>query len=150
MKKITLVSKTEEHTMQLNPYLNFKGQCEAAFKFYEKSLGAKITFMQPHAGTPIESQVPPEWRNRILHATLQVGSGQLQGADAQPDHYKRPAGVCVTLQIERATEAERVFQALSENATVQMPLQETFWAVRFGMLTDQFGIPWMINCGKAA
>jgi|SRR5580698_4086138 PhnB protein len=136
--------------MQLNPYLNFDGQCEVAFKFYEKCLGAKITFMQPHAGTPIENQVPPEWRNRILHATLQVGDGQLQGADAPPDHYKRPTGCCVTLQIEGAAEAERVFRGLSENGQVQMPIQETFWAVRFGMLTDQFGIPWMINCGKAA
>jgi len=134
--------------MQLNPYLNFDGQCEAAFKFYETCLGGKITFMQPHAGTPIEGQVPPEWRNRILHASLQVGNGELQGADAPPDHYKRPAGFCVTLQIESTSEAERVFQALSEKGKVQMPLQETFWAARFGMFIDQFGIPWMINCGK--
>src|SRR5271166_3086726 len=136
--------------MQLNPYLNFDGQCEAAFTFYEKCLGGKITLMQPHAGTPVEKQVPPEWRNRILHASLQVGAGQLQGADAPPDHYKKPTGFCVTLQIESAAEAERVFRALSEKGKVQMPLQETFWAARFGMFIDRFGIPWMINCGKAA
>jgi PhnB protein len=136
--------------MQLNPYLSFNGQCEAAFKFYEKCLHGKITLMLPHAGTPIETQVPAEWRNKILHASLQIGTAILQGADAPPDHYKRATGFCVTLQIEDATEAEGVFHALSENGQVQMPIQETFWAERFAMFTDQFGVPWMINCGKAA
>ncbi len=134
--------------MQLNPYLNFDGQCEAAFKFYEKCLGGKITFMIPNAGTPIESQVPAEWRDKILHATLQVGDGQIQGADAPPNHYKRPTGFCVTLQFKDPAEAERVFHELSEGGQVQMQLEETFWAARFGMFTDRFGIPWMINCGK--
>jgi PhnB protein len=136
--------------MRLNPYLAFNGQCEAAFKFYEKCLNGKIVFIMPHAGSPIENQVPKEWRNKILHATLQVGDQVLQGADAPPDHYKKPQGFCVTINIQDTAEAERTFRALSENATVQMPLQETFWAARFGMLIDQFGIPWMINCGKPA
>jgi PhnB protein len=72
------------------------------------------------------------------------------GADAPPDHYKKPQGFSVTLGLTDKAEAERIFQALAESGTVQTPLQETFWAVRFGMLIDRFGIPWMINCGQAA
>ncbi len=136
--------------MQLSPHLNFNGDCEAAFKFYEKCLGAKITFMMPHEGSPVAEQVPTVWRNKILHVTLKVGDGVLTGADAPPEQYEKPQGFSVTLGIEEPAEAERVFHALAENGVVQMPLQETFWALPFGMLIDRFGIPWMINCGKAA
>jgi PhnB protein len=136
--------------VQLNPYLTFNGQCEAAFKFYERSLGGKIVGMWTHAGTPAENQVPTEWRNKILHATLNVGDGVLQGADVPPKHYQKPQGLSIKLDLQDIAEAERIFHALAENGTVQMPLQETFWAGRFGMLIDQFGVPWMINCGKAA
>jgi PhnB protein len=136
--------------MQVNPHLHFNGQCEAAFKFYEQCLGGKITTMMPHEGTPIADQVPAEWRNQILHATLQVGDEVLMGADVPPDGYRKPQGFSVMLGIKDPSEAERIFHALAENGTVQMPLQETFWAVRFGMLVDRFSIPWLINCGKAA
>lgn len=136
--------------MQLNPHLHFNGECEAAFKFYEKCLGGKITFMTPHEGTPIADQVPSNWRNKILHATLTVGDEVLTGADCPPDHYQKPQGFSVMLGLEDPAEAERIFHTLAEHGAVQLPLQETFWAVRFGMLVDRFGIPWMINCGKAA
>jgi PhnB protein len=136
--------------MQLNSYLTFDGQCENAFKFYEQCLGGKIVGLWAHAGTPAENLVPPEWRNKIIHATLDVGGDLLQGSDAPPEHYQKPQGFSVKLDLKDKAEAERVFQALAENGTVQMPLQETFWALRFGMLVDRFGIPWMINCGQAA
>ncbi len=136
--------------MQLNPYLTFNGQCEAAFKFYEKCLGAKIVGLWTHGGTPVESQVPADWRNKILHASLHVGDGLLQGADVPPDHYEQPKGFSVTLGLKDPAEAERIFHALAENGKVQMPLQETFWAIRFGVLVDRFGIPWMINCEKGS
>jgi PhnB protein len=136
--------------MQLYPYLYFNGQCEAAFKFYEKWLGGKITFMMPHEGTPVAEKVPAEWSKKILHATLNVGDDLLQGADAQPDHYQKPQGFSLSISMKDPAEADRVFHALAENGTVQLPIQETFWAVRFGMVTDRFGIPWMINCGKPA
>jgi PhnB protein len=135
--------------MQLNPYLTFNGQCEAAFKFYEQCLGGKIIAMMTHAGTPAEQHVPAEWRNKIMHARLTVNDEVLMGSDAPPDHYQQPKGISVALQIKNAADAERTFHALAENGTVQMPIQETFWATRFGMLVDQFGIPWMINCEKA-
>jgi PhnB protein len=136
--------------MQLNPYLNFNGQCEAAFKFYEKTLGGKIEAMFTHAGTPAEQQTPPEWRDKILHARLTIGDNILMASDAPPDCYEEPKGFSVSLQINDPKEAERIFYALAENGKVQMAIQETFWAARFGMLVDQFGIPWMINCEKAA
>ncbi len=134
----------------MNPYLSFNGDCEAAFKFYEKCLDGKITFMMPYEGTPIANQVPAEWRNKIGHATLKVGDGLLQGADVPPDRYEHSKGFCVALGLKDPVEAERLFHALAENGKVQMPLQETFWAVRFGTLVDRFGIPWIINCEKGS
>lgn len=132
--------------MQLNPYLTFNGQCEAAFKFYERCLGGKIEAMITHAGTPAEQHVPPEWRKKILHASLTVGGEVLMGSDAPPDRYEEPKGFSVSLQIKDPADAERIFAALAENGVVRMPLQQTFWAHRFGMLVDRFGTPWMINC----
>lgn len=132
--------------MPLNPYLTFSGQCEAAFKFYERCLGGKVAAMITHAGTPAEEHVPSEWRQKILHARLIVGDGVLMGSDAPPGRYEEPKGFSVSLQINDPGDAERIFHALAENGTVQMPIQKTFWAARFGMLVDQFGIPWMVNC----
>ena len=136
--------------MQLNPYLTFNGQCETAFKFYEKCLGGKIEAMMAHTGTPAEAHVPPEWREKIMHARLNVNGEVLMGSDAPPDHYKEPKGFSVSLQFNDIKEAERVFNALAESGRVGMPLQQTFWAARFGTVVDRFGIPWMINGELAA
>jgi len=136
--------------MQLNPYLMFNGQCEEAFKFYEKVLGGKIVAMMTNAGSPMADQTPPEWRNKIMHARLTVGDQVLMASDAPPDRYQAMKGCSVTLGIDDPGDAERIFHALSENGTVQMPIQKTFWAARFGMLVDRFGIPWMINCEQGA
>jgi PhnB protein len=136
--------------MQLNPYLTFNGQCEAAFKFYEKVLGGKIEAMMTYGGSPMAEQTRSDWRNKIMHARMTVGDKMLMASDAPPDRYEAMKGFMVTLGIGNPSEAERVFHVLSENGTVQMPIQETFWARRFGMLVDQFGTPWIINCEKAA
>ena len=136
--------------MQLNPYLTFNGQCEEAFKFYAQSLGGKIVAMMTHEGTPMAKNTPPEWLKKIIHARVMVGDKILMGSDAPPDHYKPMQGFSVTLGIDEPAEADRVFHALSQGGTVTMPIQETFWARRFGMLVDRFGTPWMINCEKAA
>lgn len=134
--------------MKLNPYLTFTGRCEEAFKFYEKALGGKIEAMMTAVGTPMEKQVPSEWRNKIMHARMTVGSTVLMGSDAPPDRAEAMKGMSICLNIDEAAEAERTFHALSEKASITMPIQETFWARRFGMLIDQFGTPWMINCEK--
>jgi len=136
--------------MRLNPYLTFNGQCEAAFKFYEQCLGGKIEAMFTHGGTPAAEHVPPEWHNKIMHASLTVGDDVLMGSDAPPGRYEEAKGFCVSLQIKDPTAGDRIFNALAENGTVRMPFQQTFWAVRFGVVVDRFGIPWMINCEQAA
>ena len=135
--------------MQLNPYLTFDGRCEDAFKFYAKVLGGEIVAMIRHEGTPAETHVPADWRNKIMHARLIVDGEVLMGSDAPPDRSDGAMkGFSVTLSIDQPAEADRVFAALADKGTVRMPIQETFWAQRFGMLTDQFGTPWMINCEK--
>ena len=136
--------------MQLNPYLFFDGKCESAFKFYEQCLGGKIEMMMTHGDSPMAQQVPSDWRNKIIHARLTVGNNVLMGADAPPEHYEQMKGFSVSLIVDDPAEAERIFNALVANGTVRMPLQKTFWAVRFGMLIDQFGVPWMVNCEQAA
>src|SRR5579863_7425037 len=135
--------------MKLNPHLAFGGRCQEAFEFYERCLGGKIQTMVPHADSPLAEQVPLEWRGKILHATLIVGDNVLYGADVLPEQYQPPKGFHLALGIPDPAEAERIFQALSENGTVQMPLQKTFWAIRFGVLLDRFGVSWEINCEPA-
>jgi PhnB protein len=134
--------------MRLNPHLQFDGQCEVAFKFYEQCLGGRIVVMMRYADSPVGEQMQTDWRKKILHTTLAIGNYLLQGADVPPQNYQKPQGFSVMLNIEDVSEAERVFTALSQSGTVQMPLQETFWAKRFGMLIDPFGTPWTVNCGK--
>jgi len=136
--------------IKFHPYLSFNGQCDAAFRLYEKCLRGKITFIQKYGESPMAEQIPAEFRGRIMHATLTVGDQVLQGADVLPEQYQKPQGMTIALATNDAAEAERVFAALAENGLVQMPLTETFWALRFGMVTDQFGTPWLINCEKAA
>ena len=134
--------------MEVSPYLNFNGQCEAAFKFYEKCLGGKIEMMMTHAQSPMADQTPANWRDKIMHVRMKVGDRVLMGSDAPPEHYQKPQGFSVSISVADPADAEARFRALSQNGTVQMPLQETFWALRFGALVDQFGIPWMINCER--
>ena len=136
--------------MQLNPYLVFNGQCEAAFNFYKQCLGGKIQTMMTWGDSPMADQVPAEWRDRIIHATLIVGESALGGSDAPPDRYEKPRGLSVTIQLKEPAEANRIFNQLAENGVVQMPLQKTFWSPGFGMCVDRFGIPWMVNCEQAS
>lgn len=134
----------------MNPYLLFNGDCESAMKFYEKSIGGKVEAMFTHEGTPMEKMVPADWRKKVMHARLKVGDKVLMASDCPPDRYVKPQGFSVNLDFKSPAEAEKVFNALAENGSVQMPLQQTFWAARFGMVTDRFGTPWMINCESAA
>jgi len=132
--------------MDISPYLMFQGNCEEAFKFYHQCLGGNLEAMIPHEGTPAAEHTPAEWHKKILHARLNVNGQLLMGSDCPPDLYKTPEGFSVSLQIKDPAEAERIFQTLAEGGRVNMPLQQTFWAARFGMLVDRYGIPWMVNC----
>ena len=132
--------------MKVNPYLSFNGNCEAAFKFYERVLDGKIQVMMTFEGSPMAGHAPANWGGKIMHARLDIGDQTLMGSDPPPDRYQPIKGVTVSLSVDRPEDADRIFQALSEQGSVQTPIQKTFWALRFGMLTDQFGVPWMINC----
>ncbi|MBI3675164.1 MAG: VOC family protein [Proteobacteria bacterium] len=134
--------------MQSNTYLNFNGNCEEAFKFYEKSFGAKVEGMMTHEGSPAEANTPPEWRKKILHARLKIGDAIVMASDAPPGYYHKPQGFSVSLGVDTPADAERVFKELSERGEVRMPMAQSFFAARFGMVTDRFGIPWIVICEK--
>ncbi|HEU4475490.1 MAG TPA: glyoxalase/bleomycin resistance/extradiol dioxygenase family protein [Methyloceanibacter sp.] len=111
-------------------------------------LGGEIVAMMQAAGTPAEPGWPEDWRKKIIHARMLVDGVALMGSDCPPDRLEKMQGFSVTLNVKEPAEAERVFDELVEGGTVRIPLQETFWALKFGMLTDRFGTPWMINCEK--
>jgi PhnB protein len=137
--------------MKWNPYIAFNNQCREAFEFYEKCFGGKIVAMIGYADTPAKEHMPADTGARIMHARLVLGDQVLMGCDAHPGmSYDGIRGNDVAVQVETPEEAERLFAALSEGGTVQMPIGETFWSLRFAMLTDRFGVPWMINCEKPA
>jgi PhnB protein len=142
-------TQPKETTMQIQPYLNFDGRCREAFIFYQGVLGGEVT-LETHGESPMREHTPPAWHDRILHARLVVGDQELMGSDSPPDQHATPQGFAVSLNFDSAEEAERVFAALAEGGSVQMPLQETFWASRFGMCTDRFGVPWMANYGQGS
>jgi PhnB protein len=136
--------------VDFTPYLNFRGQCAEAFKFYAQTFGGQITFMQTHADSPMKDQVPADWQDKIMHATLQIGDRTLMGSDAPPNYYGTPQGMAVSIGSLSVVEGERIFKALAEKGNVTMPFQKTFWSPGFGMVTDRFGIPWMVNCEAAS
>lgn len=131
--------------MHLTPYLSFDGNCLEAFQFYERCLGGKITFKMTYGEMPGQHNVPAD---RIAHITLTVDKQTLNGADSSAEHYRKPHGFSVAISVTDPAQADRIFGELAEGGSVQMPIQETFWAQRFGMVTDRFGTPWMVNCEK--
>jgi PhnB protein len=136
--------------MEIIPYIFFNGQCEEAMKFYEKVFGGKIQGLMTYGDSPAAKDFAADQKNRIIHARMNVGSSVLMASDAPPNDHRQPQGFSLSVSVKDPTEAERVFAALAENGTIQMPIAQTFWSVRFGMLTDQFGMPWMVNCEEAA
>jgi len=136
--------------MQINPYLFFEGNCEEAFRHYEKALGGTIMAMLPHEGTPAEQHAPPEWKKKILHARMEVGSEAIMASDAPPGHYQKPQGFSVSVTVKTKADAESVFNELANGGTVTIPLAQTFFSPAFGMVTDRYGVPWMVNCEQTA
>jgi len=128
--------------MKMNAYVNFAGSCAEAFRYYEKHLRAKIGMMMTHAQSPEQGRVNPEWKDAILHARISIGDTELMAADIPKAEPMRSA--YLTLGMDSDTDAERVFSALSDGGQVLMPIQETFFASRFGQVRDRFGINWMI------
>ena len=123
-----------------------RGDCEAAFKLYEECLDGKLGEIFRYGGTPLADQVRADWQNKVMHGSVTIGDHVLMGGDVAPDQYKKPQGISLSLQMRNTAQAERIFHRLAQEGTVVMPLEKTFWAARFGMLVDRFGIPWLINC----
>jgi PhnB protein len=131
--------------MEITPYLNFNGQCRNAFAFYAETLGGKIVGMMSHGESPMRDQVPAAWHDAILHARLEADGVALMGSDAPPDRYAPPNGFGVSVTVPTAAAARRIFTAFADGGRITMPFTETFWSPGFGMVTDRFGTPWLVN-----
>lgn len=136
--------------MKLDAYVMFDGTCEEAFRLYAKALGGTIVMMSHYRDAPKGSGPAPtaETANLVMHARLKVGDRFLMGSDAPKQFAEKPQGFSVTVSTDTPEEADRIWAVLAEGANIRMAPAETFWAKRFGMLTDRYGIPWMINCEK--
>jgi PhnB protein len=131
-----------DRAMKLNTYVNFRGNCAEAFRYYAQHLGAKVDTIMTHAQSPGPSSVGPEWKDAVLHARISIGDTELMGADIPNAEPMRSA--YLTLRVDSDSEAERVFSALADGGQIFMPMRGEFFASRFGQLRDRFGINWMI------
>ncbi len=134
----------------IEPYLNFDGNGKEALAFYEKALDGKVLFSQTFGESPMGAQTPDDYKDKLMHATFQAGSVKFMASDGPPGYVSKPGNnIALSLHSDSIAEIEKVYNVLSEGARIDMPLQETFWAQRFGMLTDKYGISWMFNVEKA-
>ncbi len=131
--------------MQIAPYLYYQGNCAEAFRFYSQALGGNILQLQTFAQSPIAANVPPAWHSKILQARLQIGKVILRGSDSPDGQYERPQGFSVALTYENAAQVDPAFTALAQGGKITLALCKTFWSPRFGMLTDAFGVPWIVS-----
>lgn len=132
----------------IKPYISFKGNCEEAINFYRDKLGAEVLFLGRYGDSPMAGKGPDE---KIMHCSIKIGDSVIMACDnVFEDTNPTTIGNNITLAIgtNDIAQAEDAFDQLSDDATIVMPMQETFWALRFGMLTDKFGINWMVNCDK--
>lgn len=130
--------------MKLYTYLNYGGNCRQAFEFYAEHLGATITLLTTHGEVPDPSGVPPEWRNAVLHARIELGGTVVMGADIPPDRFQPMRSAYLTLMLDSVEETERIYALLADGGQIFMKLEETFFAKRFAMLRDRFGTSWML------
>ena len=132
--------------MKLSTYLMMPGNAREAFTHYHGVLGGTLTAMMDHRGTPAEEHVPPEWRDKILHCCLEIEGQLLMASDAPPGSSDGPMqSVAVSIGVKTPEEVDRIFAGLAEGGTVTMPVAETFWSPRFGMVKDRFGTSWMVG-----
>ena len=136
--------------MKLYTYLNYGGNCRQAFEFYAEHLGGTITSLTTHGELPGSSEIPPEWRDAVLHARIEIGETILLGADIPPDRFQPMRSAYLTLMLDSVDEAERIHALLADGGQIFMPMAETFFAHRFSMLRDRFGTSWMLLHERAA
>jgi PhnB protein len=131
--------------MRISPHLVFDGQCRTAFAEYQRIFGGDITTMLTYGESPMASQSNPQYHHRIVHATLLIGELELTGVDVFPRDYRRPQGFFVTVTVDEPERATEIFRRLASGGEVQMKFQATFWSAGFGVVIDQFAVPWEIN-----
>ena len=136
--------------MKLHTFLNFGGNCEQAFRFYEKHLGGQIVMLMRRAEQPDQPAKWPGWEQSVQYAIMNIAETQLMASDVPPDRFQPMRSVYLSLSVDGAAEAERVWALLSDGGQIYMPLEETFFADRFGQLRDRFGTSWMILAQKPA
>jgi len=136
--------------MKVLTYLNYGGNCRQAFEFYAQHLGGTITMLTTHGEQPDASKVPDEWRDKVLHARIEMGGTTILGADIPADRFQPMRSAYLSLMADSVDEAERVYALLSEGGQIFMPMAETFFARRFAMLRDRFGTSWMILDERAS
>lgn len=130
--------------MDVTPYILFNGNGAEAIRYYETHLGAKNVVILKHAGSPAEAHVPPEWKEKILHARFQIGDTVIMASDAPPGSQAKSGGYALSLQAKSVAEGERFATALGNGGQMSMPAGPTFFADYFAMVTDRFGVPWMV------
>lgn len=130
--------------MKLHTYLNYGGNCEQAFRFYEEHLGGKILMMMNHGQQPDEGEAAADTAKGILYARMSIGGTDLMGSDVPAERFQPMRSVYLSLTLETIEEAERIYALLSDGGEIFMPIAETFFAFRFAMLRDKFGTSWMI------
>lgn len=135
--------------MKLNTFLNYGGNCEQALRFYEQHLGGTITMLMRRAEQPDQPVTWPGWEASIQYASMSLGETELMASDVPPDRFQPMRSVYLTLTVDSPAEAERLWAVLSEGGQIFMPIEETFFALRFGQLRDKFGTSWMILCPRA-
>jgi PhnB protein len=136
--------------MQLHTYLNYGGNCEQAFRFYEQHLGGKVTMLMRHGEAPEPGPTPPDWKDKVLHARMNLGGTELLGADIPIDRFQPMRSAYLTLTLGSNEEAERIYALLEDRGEIFMKMEETFFANRFAMLRDRFGTSWMLIYPKQA
>ena len=130
----------------VQPYLFFGGQCEEALEFYRKALGAEVQMLMRYKESPEEKRPVPEcFDNKVMHASFRVGETTVMASDGMCDGKPNFEGFSLSITVADEAEAERVFAALSDGGLVTMALEKTFWAPKFGILTDRFGVGWMVS-----
>ncbi len=134
--------------MQIVTYLTFPGTCKEALEFYAKALGGTIIAILTYGETPAADYAGPDGKNTIIHGRMVAGAAVLMASDAGPGRYEKPTGISASLHFDTIEEAESVYFILSEGADISMPMEETFWALRFAALTDKYGTPWLLNVEK--
>lgn len=143
---------TEESVMKIEPYLFFEGRCEEAIEFYRRALDSEVEMMMRFEESPDaipEGAVPPGSEKKIMHASLTIGGATVMASDGNCAGQPAFGSVALSLTVPDAATADRFFDALADGGEVRMPIGETFWSPRFGMVTDRFGVLWMINQDSA-